>query len=171
MANASDVSMDQGSIRLGLLMETAQSHQKLAEKAIEKLNEHTEALQAAVTDQLRLVFREEFKAVQAEIDGAIRALRALRRAANARTTFWTLGITAIAAVIAILIAWWVLPKPAEISALRTERDELVSNMRVLDQRGARADLRRCGTGRLCVRVDLNAPRYGERSDYLVIQGY
>jgi hypothetical protein len=26
-------------------------------------------------------------------------------------------------------------------------------------------------GRLCVRVDLRAPRYGESSDYLVVRGY
>jgi len=55
--------------------------------------------------------------------------------------------------------------------LRTERDELASNIAVLNQRGARADLRRCGAGHLCVRVDLSAPRYGESSDYLVIKGY
>jgi hypothetical protein len=171
MSNASGVSMDQGSIRLGLLMETAQSHQKLAEKAIESLNEHTEALQTVVRDQVRLACREEFKTVDAEIDGAVQALRALKRAANARTTFWTLGVIAIAAANTILIARLVLPKPAEISALRAERDELVSNIGVLDQRGARADLRRCGTGRLCVRVDLKAPRYGEDSDYMVIRGY
>jgi hypothetical protein len=171
MANASGVSMDQGSVKLGLLMETAQSHQKIAEKAIEKLNEHTEALREVVRDQIRLALREELKAVHAEIDGAVRALRALKRAANARTTFWTLGVTAIAAAIAILTAWLVLPKPADISALRAERDELASSIGVLDRRGARADLRRCGNGRLCVRVDLKAPRFGDHSDYMVIEGY
>jgi hypothetical protein len=95
----------------------------------------------------------------------------LRRAGNARTAFWTLGVTATAAAIALFVAWWVLPTPAEIVALRAERDELTSNIANLNQRGARADLRRCGTGRLCVRVDLRAPRYGDSSDYLVIRGY
>ena len=64
-----------------------------------------------------------------------------------------------------------MPTPAEIARLRTERDELESNIAVLNQRGARADLRRCGTEHLCVRVDLKAPRYGESSDYLIIKGY
>ena len=64
-----------------------------------------------------------------------------------------------------------LPTPAEIARLRTERDELASKIAVLNQRGARADLRRCGPGRACVRVDLSAPRYGESSDYMVIKGY
>jgi hypothetical protein len=42
---------------------------------------------------------------------------------------------------------------------------------VLNQRGAGADLRGCGAGRVCVRVDLSALRYGESSDYIVIKGY
>ena len=36
--------MDQDSVKLGLLMETAQTHQKLAETAIEKLSQHTQSL-------------------------------------------------------------------------------------------------------------------------------
>jgi hypothetical protein len=95
----------------------------------------------------------------------------LKWAANARATFWTLGVAAITLGGALFVAWWILPTPAEIAALRAERDALASNIAVLNQRGARADVRRCGTGHLCVRVDLNAPRYGESSDYLVISGY
>jgi hypothetical protein len=158
-------------MKLGLLMETAQSHQKLAEAAIGKLNEHTRALEAVVRDEVRQVLVEELTTVRAETHGAIRSLQALRRAANARTTLWALGIGAIAATNALLVAWWFLPKPAEIAALRAERDELASNIALLDRYGARADLRRCGAGRLCVRVDLKAPRYGDHSDYLVMRGY
>ena len=152
-------------------METAQSHQKLAETAIGRLNEHTQGLEAVVRDQVRQVLIEELTAVRAEIHGAIRSLQALRRAANARTTLWALGIGSIAATNALLIAWWFLPKPAEIATLRAEREELASNIALLDRYGARADLRRCGAGRLCVRVDLKAPRYGDHADYLVIRGY
>lgn len=129
-------------------METAESHQKLAEAAIGRLTEHTRGL-----------------------DAVVRSLQTLKRAANARTTLWTLGCGAIAVTCALLVAWWFLPKPAEIAALRAERDELASNIALLDRYGARADLRRCGAGRVCVRVDLKAPRYGDRSDYLVIWGY
>ena len=158
--------MDQATVKLGLLMETAQSHQKLAAAAIEKLDEYSQGLPALLKEQVRQVLREELQVLQAETQSAAAALRALKRAANARTTFWTLGITAISAAITLLIAWWVLPKPAEIAELRKQRDELV-----LDRRGARADLRVCGPGRLCVRVDTKAPRYGDKRDYLVIRGY
>ena len=158
-------------MKLGLLMETAQSHQKTVEALLEKLKEHTQGLDAVVRDQVRHVVVEELNTVRAETASAVTALQALKRAAHARMTFWTLGVTAIALGVALFVAWWVLPNPAEITALRTERDALASNLAILDQRGARADLRRCGTGHLCVRVDLKAPRYGESSDYLVVRGY
>jgi hypothetical protein len=163
--------MDQDSVKLGLLMETAQTHQKLAETAIEKLSQHTQSLEGAVRDQIQRALVDALKTVHAEAQRAVEALRRIKREANARVTLWTLGLTVISVAIALFIAWWVLPTPAEIARLRTERDELASNIAVLNQRGARADLRRCGAGRVCVRVDLGAPRYGESSDYLVIKGY
>jgi hypothetical protein len=165
------VTMDNESVKLGLLMETAQSHQKIVEALLEKLKAHTQGLDAVVRDQIRRVVVGELETVRAETAGAVSALTALKRAAHARMTFWTLGVTTIALGVAVLVAWWVLPSPAEIAALRAERDALASNIAILDQRGARADLRHCGTEHLCVRVDLKAPRYGESSDYLVVRGY
>jgi hypothetical protein len=170
-AKKSGEAMDDDSVKLGLLMETAQAHQKLAEAAIEKLNERTQGLEAVVRDQIRRALVEELKTVQAETQGAVTALQAVKQAANARVTFWTLGLTAIASAIAIFVAWWVLPTPREIAALRTERDDLASNIAALNQHGARADVRRCGTAHLCVRVDLRAPRFGDSFDYLVVKGY
>jgi uncharacterized protein YPO0396 len=163
--------MDQDSVKIGLLIEAAQTHQKLAEAAIEKLNERAQGVGAVMRDQIRSAVAEEMRIVQAETQGAVEALQRVKRAANARVTLWTIGLTAIAAGIALFVTWWILPTPAEITALRTERDELASNIAILNQHGARADVRRCGAGRLCVRVDLKAPRYGESSDYLVIRGY
>jgi hypothetical protein len=163
--------MDQDSVKLGLLMETAQTHQRLAEAAIEKLSQHTEALEAVARDQIQRALVDALRTVHAEAQRAVEALRKIKREANARVALWTLGLPVVSAAIALVIAWWVLPTPAEIARLRVERDELVSNIAALHQRGGRADLRRCGTGRVCVRVDLSAPHYGESSDYMVIKGY
>lgn len=163
--------MDQDSVKLGLLMETAQTHQKLAEAAIQKLNQHTQTLETVARDQIQRALVDALKAVHAEAQRAVEALRKIKREANARVALWTLGLTAMSAAVALVIAWWVLPTRAEIARLRTERDGLASNIAALHQRGGRADLRRCGTGRVCVRVDLSAPRYGENSDYMVIKGY
>jgi len=163
--------MDQDSVKLGLLMETAQTHQRLAETAIEKLSHHTQSLEAAVRDQIQRGLVDGLKTVRTEAQRAVEALQRIKREANARVTLWTLGLTVISIAIALFVAWWVLPTRAEIAALRTQRDELASNVAVLNQRGARADLRLCGTGHLCVRVDVNAPRYGDQRDYFVIRGY
>ena len=163
--------MDQDSVKLGLLIEAAQTHQKLAEAAIEKLNKQTQGLEPVVRDQIKRALVDGLKSVQAETKGAVEALQRVKRAANARVPLWTVGFTSISAGMALFVAWWALPTPTEIAALRTERDELASNVAALNQRGARADLRRCGTAHLCVRVDLKAPRYGESADYLVIRGY
>jgi hypothetical protein len=163
--------MDQDIVKLGALVDAAQTHQKLAEAAIEKLSEHTQGLGAIARDQIQRALADGLNSVHAETQGAVEALQRVKRAANARTVFWTLGVTAIALSVALFVAWWVLPAPSEIAALRTERDALARSVAALNQRGARADLRRCGTGRLCVRVDLSAPRFGDSSDYLVIKGY
>lgn len=163
--------MDQDSVKLGLLIEAAQAHQQLAEVAIEKLNKHAQGLDAVVKDQIARALVEELRIVHAETQSAVEALQRVKRAANTCVTLRTLGVTAAAAAIALFVAWWVLPTPTEIAVLRTERDELASNVAVLNQHGARADFRRCGTGHLCVRVDIHAPRYGDHRDYFVIRGY
>src|SRR5690349_8114715 len=129
--------MDDETVKLGLLMETAQSHQKTVEAHFEKLKQHTQGLDAVVRDQIRQALLEELKALRAETQGAVSALKTLKRAANARATFWTLGVTAIALGVALFVAWWLLPTPGEVAALRSERDALASNIAVLNQRGAR----------------------------------
>jgi hypothetical protein len=163
--------MDQDSVKLGLLIEASQTQQKFAEAAIETLNKQTQGVEALVRDQIQHALADGLKSLHVETKGAVEALQRVKRTANARTALWALGVTGAAASIALFVGWWVLPTSTEIAALRNERDELVSNIAILNQRGARADLRRCGTGHLCVRVDLRAPRYGESSDYLIIKGY
>lgn len=163
--------MDQDSVKLGLLIEAAQTHQKLAEAAIEKLNNQTQGLEAVVRDQIQHALTDGLKSLHVATKDAVEAMQRVKRAANARVTLWTLCLTAISTGVALFVSWWVMPTPAEIAALRTERDELAGNVSALNDRGARADVRQCGTGHLCVRVDLKAPRYGDGSDYLVIKGY
>lgn len=155
-------------LRSGVL-ETAERQQKLAEAAIGKPNEQVQGLEAVVRDQIRRAVVEEMKSVQAETQKAVEALQRVKRAANARVTLWTIGLTVISAGIALFVVWWVLPTRAEIAALRTER----AHEQRCSPQSARcaADLRRCGTGRLCIRVDRSVLPYGDQRDYFVIRGY
>ena len=120
---------------------------------------------ALSAEQIRYALADGLKSLHVETKRAVEALQRAKQAATA-------VIPSVQnAAIALFVAWSILPTPAAIAALSAERDQLESNIAVLNQRGARADLRRCGTGHLCVQVDLKAPRYGDSSDYLVIKGY
>jgi hypothetical protein len=163
-------------MKCGLLMETAQTHQSLADAALQKLRTHTQDLDAVVRDEIRRTLVEELRSLANEIEGAARSLRSLAHVATIRSALWSIGtITltgALTLAMIIVAARWLLPSHSEIAALAARRDELALVVARLEQRGGRMDLRRCGDSeRYCVRVDRNAPAFGRQADYLVVAGY
>jgi len=167
-----EANVEDETIKLGLLMEAAHAQQALAEAALEKLSAHMRELDTVVRDEIRHTLVEELQLVVNETRRSADALRRLRRSANLRIGLWTIALTLLCTAIPLSLAWWLLPSPDEVSALRAKRDDLSSAVARLEQRGARIDLRRCGdNNRLCVRVDRKAPVYGAAGDYLVIKGY
>jgi hypothetical protein len=164
--------IDEATMRFGLLMESAQAHQKLAETQLEHLRSHTQELDGVVRDEIRRTLVDELKTLTAETTRAAQALRRIRRVAAMRGAVWSLSLASLCAVIPVAVARWVLPSPAELASLRTKRDEMNQNLQRLQQLGGRVEWRRCGeAGRLCIRVDRKAPTYGEKADYLVVEGY
>jgi hypothetical protein len=164
--------MDDTTLKLGLLMEAAHAQQKSAESSLKKLKVTASELTAVVRDEVRAVVVDEFQSLASDSRRASDALREVQRAANVRALLWSLGMTVLCSAIPLLLACWIIPSRAEISALRSQHDELATQIAKLEERGGRIDLRRCGDGsRLCVRVDRKAPAYGEQSDYLVVRGY
>jgi hypothetical protein len=164
--------MEDATMKFGLLMESAQAHQKLAETQLEKLRTHTRDLDGVVRDEIRRTLVDELKTLTVEMTRAAKALRKVRRVGVLRGALWSLGLALLCALIPVGVARWVLPSPAELAALRAKRDELNSNLQRLQQLGGRVEWRRCGeAGRLCVRVDRKAPTYGEKADYVVVEGY
>jgi len=163
---------DDDTMKFGLLMETAQAHQKLAQAHLEKLRAHTQDLDDVVRDEIRRTLIDELKSLTAESDRAARALREIKRAANLRGLVWNLGIAALCTAVPVAGAHWLLPSVSDIAVLRGEREALAQNMAQLAKRGAKVEWRSCGeSGRLCVRVDREAPVYGEKADYYVVKGY
>jgi hypothetical protein len=125
-----------------------------------------------VREEIRNTLIEELQEVADDGRRAAHSLRALQRAATVRIAVWSLCIATLATAIPMGLAWWMLPSRAEVAALRLARDQLNTNIELLNARGGRAALRRCGaTQRLCVRVDRDAPAYGDVGDYLVVKGY
>jgi len=160
-------------IKFGLLMESAQAHQKLAETHLSKLLAHTQGLDDVVRDEIRRTLVEEFQSLSAECDRATAAMLTMKRAVNVRAVAWNLGMALFCTVIPGAIAVFAWPSKSEIAALRAQRDALTYNLAELAQRGGKVDWRHCGlTARLCVRIDRNAPVYGKKGEeYLVVDGY
>ena len=164
--------LDDATLKFGLLMESAQAHQKLAETHLEKLRTHTQDLDGVVREEIRRTLIEELQELTAEAKRAIQALQGMKRAANMRGLLWGVVMTALCTVIPSAIAHWILPSSGEISALRLERDQLARTIAGLEQQGGRMDWRHCGeAARLCVRVDRTAPVYGDKADYYIVKGY
>jgi hypothetical protein len=164
--------LDDVSVQAGLLMESAQAHQKLAESQLEKLRMHTQDLDGVVRDEIRRTLIEELSLLTAETTRATHALEKIRRGAGRRVAIWSLGLAALCALAPFGVARWALPSPGEISALRMQRDELASSVGKLKAQGGAVDWRRCGEAkRLCVRIDRKAATYGDKGDYFVIEGY
>ncbi len=171
MSNAASA-FDDKTMAFGLLMESAQAHQKLAESQLQKLRDHTRDLDGVVRDEIRRTLVDELQSLTVETARAIGALEKIKRGATLRNTLASVAVAMACAIAPIAVAKLALPSATEISALKARHDELTLNIARLEQRGGRVDLRRCGAAlRLCVQVDIKAPKYGDKADYYIIEGY
>lgn len=100
--------MEDEEIKLGFLMEAAQTHQQLAESALENLEQHTRGLDAVVRQEIRRTLIEELRAVHEESERTANALRRVRRALTAHRFWWSVVFPALSAAIATLIVWFVV---------------------------------------------------------------
>jgi hypothetical protein len=164
--------VDDATMKFGLLMESAQAHQRLAETQLEKLRAHAQDLDGVVRDEIRRTLVEELQMLTSETTRAAQALQRVRLNTTLRGGLLSVTLAALCALLPIAIARWSMPSPGEIAALRARRDELSANVAKLERQGGRIDWRRCGDSkRLCVRTDRRAPSYGEKGDFVVIDGY
>jgi len=169
MENAAPIS-DTQMTKIGLLMEAAVAYQQSAEDALKRLKDHTQGIDSVVRDEIRRTMVDEFLTLGEEARRAAQALESVKRAVNVRMGLWSIAVTAACTGLALTALWWTLPNPAEIGALKAERDRYVTTVAELEHRGGRIDLRHCGEGsRLCVRIDPKAPTFGEHHDYLVVR--
>jgi hypothetical protein len=167
-----DQAPDESTMKFGLLMESAQAHQKLAETHLEQLRAHTRDLDGVVRDEIRRTLVEELQMLSAESKRATEALQRIKRSAGVRVGLWSMVSALMCAGIPMAIMRWTMPSNSEIAALRTRRDELEASVLALERRGGRVDWRSCGEkARLCVRVDRKASTYGEKSDYYIVAGF
>ena len=164
--------MDDATVKMGLLLEAAQTQQNLAQGALERLREQTAGLDSVVREEIHQTLLEALRAVSTDSERAAAALRRLQRSAGARRLLINCGALLLSGAALGLVARELLPTPSELAVLAARRDELRADVARLASEGAQAQLRRCGVAhRLCVRIDRAAPRYGADGDFLVIKGY
>jgi hypothetical protein len=169
---SSATAMHEDTLKVGLLMESAQTHQTLVEENLQRLQAHIRDLDSVVRDEIRRTLIEELQAVSIESKNAAQALRRVGRAANLRQAAFGVAFVTLSTVIPIGLVAWTIPSQAEIQTLRAQRVELSANILRLNEQGGRLEWRHCGADkRLCVRVERKAPAFGERADFFVVKGY
>jgi len=114
--------MDDAGMKFGLLMESAQAHQRLAETHLEKLRAHTQDLDGVVRDEIRRTLTEELHMLSRESARCAQALRRSRHGAGVRTALWSLAIAILCTAAPLGIMSYALPSEKEIAALRVRRD-------------------------------------------------
>lgn len=171
-ATGRGVSVDDHTMKFGLLMESAKTHQKLAEAHLERLRAHTQELHGVVREEIRRTLIDELQALTIESDRAAASLRTMRRAAQLRGHAWSIGFAILCSAVPVAIAHFSLPTEAEIAALRLRRDSLAQSVAHLERLGGKSEWSNCGeAARLCVRIDRKTPAYGEKADYFIVKGY
>jgi len=163
---------DPSMLQAGLLMESAQAQQSMAEEQMRRLQAHIRDLDAVVRAEIRRTMLEEMHAVAGEARNAVQALQRVRRAASLSSALWSIGVLAVGTTVPIGIISYLVPTAPEIQKLRDERASLRASVADLERSGGRAQWRRCGDSqRLCVRVDRSAPVFGDHADFLIVKGY
>lgn len=157
-------------LQLGLLLETVQSQQRLAQETLAQLREQLQSLERGVRAEVACAAREAFLEMSLETDALRTQLRGLRRAAGLRALASSAAAAlAGAAVVVFAVRLWV-PTPAQIDALRTRRALFSADIKRLREYGGSIELRRCGArGLLCVRVQRSGPVYGAHGDFLLVK--
>src|SRR5580658_1795165 len=113
--------MDEASMKFGLLMESAQAHQKLAETHLDKLRAHTQDLDGVVRDEIRRTLIEELQMLTAESRRAAEVLRRIRRSIGLRVALSSIAVAILCAGIPLASARWFLPTESDIAGLRARR--------------------------------------------------
>lgn len=164
--------IDEATVKFGLLMESAQVHQKLAENHLDRLRAHTQDLDSVVRDEIRRTLVEELQLLTVESRRAAEVLRKIRSNVGLRAALSSIVVAVFCTGLPVAVARWILPSESDIAGLRARRDDLTVSVAELERRGGRIEWRHCGeAARLCVRVDRDAPTYGEKADYYVVRGY
>ncbi len=157
-------------LRVGLLLETAQNQQRQVEAALAGLRGYAQALDERLGVQVECALEAALAGLRREVDDAAAGLRRLHQAADVRWMVCSTVATLLSALIALSAVRLLLPSPQQVAALRARRAVFAADIARLRRYGGSVELRRCGArGRLCVRVVRSGPAYGAHGDFLPVK--
>jgi hypothetical protein len=150
---------------IAMVFAAAQTQQQVAEAALDRLQRHTQQLDALVRDTVRRAHLEGLQALHFETERALTGLRDLHRAALPRAFWMTLGSAAFGLAMSLILGVCFIPSKAEIAQRQATLATLIAS-------GAQAQLSRCATPhaapKLCIRVDASAGSFGPTRDYYLV---
>jgi hypothetical protein len=150
---------------IALIFATAQTQQQQAQDALDRLQHHTQQLEAVVRDAARRALSEGLRAVHVEAERARAGLQELHRTALPRVFWFTLGSAAAGLVTTLILGACFVPSKDEIAQRQATLAALIAA-------GAQAQLSHCTTPhagpKLCIRVDSAAGSFGPTHDYYLV---
>jgi hypothetical protein len=170
--------MDEEERKIALLIAAFDQEREHTAQATAALKQVIEGLGEKVDSATGVAVGNALNTLRREADLAAQAMQQLRRLTLWQSA-WRHVTTALCAMaITVLAVWWYVPTMGEMSALRSERDQLQASIEDLTQRGGRIKLNTCGNSgdrkRLCVLVDQTAGRFGNAQSgeiYMIAKGY
>ncbi len=165
--------VDETTMKFGLLMESAQAHQKMAESHLEKLRAHTQDLDGVVREEIRRTLVEELDELTAESRRAAQALKGMKRAAHLRGLIFS--VSTVVSVGAIPSATRLLAAAIPLRRSRRCGRDGMSCRRAsrVSSRAAAASIGGTAASERGSAFASTAPRlsYGDKADYFVVKGY
>jgi hypothetical protein len=170
--------MDGEERKIALLIAAFDQEREHTAQATAALRQVIEGLGEKVDSATGVAVGKALNTLRREADLAAEAMQKLRRLTLWQSA-WRHVTTALCAMaITALAVWWYVPTVGEMSALRSERDQLQASIEDLAQRGGRIKLNSCGNSgdrkRLCVLVDQTAGKFGNAQIgeiYMIAKGY
>jgi len=121
---------------IALIYAAAQTQQQQAHEILDRLEQHSQQLDALVREAVRRAASETLRDLYSEAERARASLQALQRAAMPRVMGWTLGSAAAGLIATLILGACFVPSKEEIAQRQATLAALIAS-------GAQAELSRC----------------------------